>query len=182
MRLTALILPLALILALVPAAYAEDVAIEDAPMKNKSIEDAPVKDSAIGDAPAENKPIGDAPAAQNIVQEGSGWARATTGEMGAAFVTLTNPGKETIRIVSASTYLAGSVEFHETVKSYGVMQMRPLEVLEIRKKGTIKMQPGGVHLMLIGLTQPLKEGDTFVIGLKDDKGNDYSVDVTVRKE
>jgi copper(I)-binding protein len=51
----------------------------------------------------------------------------------------------------------------------GVMRMRPLEGLDVPKDGTVELKPGGTHVMLMGLKQPLQSGATLELDLKFEK-------------
>jgi len=85
--------------------------------------------------------------------------------IGAAFMTIENPGGESVSIVGATSKAAEVVEIHEMKMSNGVMKMRMLESLEVPARSTVKLEPGGLHLMLIRLTGELKDGDTVEIEL-----------------
>jgi periplasmic copper chaperone A len=60
------------------------------------------------------------------------------------------------------------------------MEMRPLASLDVKPGATVAMKPGGYHIMLTGLKQPLKEGDQFPLHLQFAKAG--SVDATVKVE
>jgi hypothetical protein len=69
-------------------------------------------------------------------------------------------------LVSASTTASGVTELHEMSMKDGVMIMRPVPYIRLPKGQTVKLAPGGLHLMLIDLKKPLKAGDTAPITLK----------------
>ena len=88
---------------------------------------------------------------------------------GAAYIAaLENTGKATDRLLRASTPVAARVELHTmSVDAQGVMRMREIEAIELAPGAKVTMQPGmGLHLMLVGLKQPLKAGDSFPITLE----------------
>jgi copper(I)-binding protein len=90
------------------------------------------------------------------------WARATPGNANvtAGYVKLTNTGTTPDRLVSATAEAASHTDIHEMAMAQGVMQMRPLKDGIVLKPGeTVELAPGGNHLMLTGLTRPLKPGD-----------------------
>lgn len=92
------------------------------------------------------------------------WARMTPAgaKVGGGYLTVENEGKEADRLVSATAEVAGRVEIHEMAVKDGVMTMRMLpDGLEIPAGGEAKLAPGGFHLMLMDLKQPLKEGESF---------------------
>ncbi len=93
------------------------------------------------------------------------WARASKVRNSAAYMTVTNEGRETARLVAASSPAAAKVEIHTTVIEDGVMKMRPLEAIEIPPGETVRLEPGGRHIMLLGLGQPLEPGDRIDLTL-----------------
>ena len=96
------------------------------------------------------------------------WSRATTGaaQTGAVYVTVT--ASQPDRLVGVSTPVAGMAELHQSrLTSGGVMEMRPVpDGLAVTPGTPIHMAPGGYHVMLMGLTHPLKQGDHFPVTLK----------------
>ena len=111
------------------------------------------------------------------------WARATPGAIqnGAAYMTLTNIGKQADRLVSASTEAAGITELHTHLNENGVMKMRQVNDIRVEAGSTVKLQPGGLHVMLIKLKQPLKEGDSVPLTLRFEKAGEVKVDIKVDK-
>lgn len=89
------------------------------------------------------------------------WARATTvgADTGAGYFVVRNAGAAPDRLVSATATFAARVEIHELSMKDGIMAMRPLkEGAAVPASGTLLLEPSGVHLMFIGLKQPLKQG------------------------
>jgi len=78
--------------------------------------------------------------------------------------------------------VAARVEMHEMkVDSGGVMRMRETDAIVVEPKQPIRMQPGsGLHLMLIDLKQPLKEGDTFAMTMEFERAGKVEVKVVVQ--
>ena len=88
------------------------------------------------------------------------WSRATAAMVGGAFVTLRNNGAVADRLVKVSSPLAEKAEIHETKVENGVATMRPVDGVEIKPRGgSVQLKPGGLHVMLMGLARPLKEGE-----------------------
>lgn len=90
------------------------------------------------------------------------WSRATAGQAanGAAFMTITNKGATADKLVAAATPAAAKVELHTHVMDGGVMRMREVEGgIDLPAGATVALAPGGLHVMLLGLAQPLKEGE-----------------------
>jgi copper(I)-binding protein len=104
----------------------------------------------------------------------------TTGA--AYFSTLENTGTRPDRLVRAATPVAARVELHTmSVDAQGVMRMREVDAIALAPKASISMRPGaGFHLMLIGLKQPLKEGETFPMSLQFEHAGKVEVKVVVQ--
>jgi len=102
---------------------------------------------------------------------------------GAAYVvTLQNNGKQADKLVKASTPIAQRTEIHSMlVDAGGVMRMREVDGIDLAPGASVKMKPGdGYHFMLVGLKQPLKEGDTFPMTLEFAHGGKAEVKVVVQ--
>jgi copper(I)-binding protein len=109
------------------------------------------------------------------------WAGATPGksEIGAAYVTITSPTAD--RLVSASTPVAKKAELHTMSMQGMVMKMRPISGVDIPAGQPVNLKPGGEHIMLMGLNQPLREGQSFPLTLDFEKAGPHTVTVTVEK-
>lgn len=100
--------------------------------------------------------------------------------MGAAYLEITNNGDEDDRLVSITTDAAGVVEVHEVKMQDSVMQMTPLhDGLPIPAGDTVALEPGGYHIMLIGLTESLIAGEDYEITLTFEKAGDVTVTVPI---
>jgi copper(I)-binding protein len=97
------------------------------------------------------------------------------------FASLENTGTVADRLVSATTPAAARVELHAmAVDAQGVMRMRELDAMALAPKAKLLMRAGnGLHLMLIGLTAPLKEGDSFPMTLRFERAGTVDVKVVV---
>jgi len=112
----------------------------------------------------------------------SPWARATApgATAGGAYATLVNAAAAEIRLLGGSTPMAARVEVHEMTMEGQVMRMRPVEGgLAIPAGGEAALAPGGYHLMLLELNQPLVEGSSFPLTLDFSDGSSVTVSVTV---
>jgi len=90
------------------------------------------------------------------------WSRpAAAGMNGAGYLTLSNRGKAAETLTAVETPAAARVEVHRSSMAGGVMSMRPQPATPIPPGQTVTFAPGGLHLMLLGLKQPLKAGDSF---------------------
>jgi hypothetical protein len=109
------------------------------------------------------------------------WARPTppTVTNGAAYLTLVNQGKQVDRLLSATGDVAGTIELHTHVEEGGIMKMRPVEAIEVKSGESVVLRPGGLHIMLVNLKQPLVEGQTFKLLLNFEQAGKIPVDVHV---
>lgn len=111
------------------------------------------------------------------------WARATPAgaKNGAAYVTLINNGKARDSLLSATTPVAEKVQFHSTSEEHGVSHMREMHAVEVAPGARVTFSPGGMHIMVVGLKQPLKEGQTFPLSLTFEKAGKVDVTVSIAK-
>ena len=111
------------------------------------------------------------------------WSRATPGgaKIAGGFLTIENKGAAPDRLVSGSADIVGKVEIHEMAMNNGVMTMRPLDKgLAIEPGKTVKLAPGGYHLMLMDLKQPLKQGDKVPLTLDFEKAGKVALSLDVQ--
>ena|SRR5437762_707945 len=108
-------------------------------------------------------------------------ARATApgATTGVVFFTISNAGNTTDRLLRASTPIAAGVALHQMAVDEGMMKMRAVPSLELRPGARLELQPGGYHLMLLGLKQPLKAGEKFPITLIFERAGALTVPVQV---
>jgi hypothetical protein len=108
-------------------------------------------------------------------------ARATT-ENGAVYMTLTNKGSSDDALISAKTDVAKTVELHETTMGEGdMMQMKPVVSIPVPAGGSVKLEPGGLHVMLIGLQKKLATGDKISLTLNFEKAPPLTVEAEVKE-
>jgi periplasmic copper chaperone A len=93
------------------------------------------------------------------------WARATIGTARPAvpYVTFRNTGDQLDELVDISMPAAARPEVHAMTEADGVMKMRPAGPLELPPGAEVHLEPGGMHIMLMGLRQPLEEGESIPI-------------------
>jgi copper(I)-binding protein len=111
------------------------------------------------------------------------WSRATPGgaKVAGGYLTVENKGTVPDRLLSASSPTSGKVQAHEMAMTDGVMTMRPLESgLTIPPGASVSLAPGGLHLMLTELKQPLKEGKMLPIVLQFEKAGTVEVTLHIR--
>ncbi|HLT58711.1 MAG: copper chaperone PCu(A)C [Limnochordales bacterium] len=116
------------------------------------------------------------------------WARpARAGENSAIYMTIANPGPGDVELVHVETDAAEIAEIHETVLEVEVvdgrftqeMHMHHMHSLVVPAGETVRLQPGGLHLMLIGLKQDLEEGQTILVRLMAADGSERELTVPV---
>jgi uncharacterized protein YcnI/copper(I)-binding protein len=110
------------------------------------------------------------------------WTRATPpgAKVAGGYLTMTNGGKTSDKLLGG-TFTGGSrIEVHEMSMNDGVMKMRPLnDGLEIKPGATVKLEPGGYHLMLMDLAKPLAKGDKVKAQLQFEKAGKVDVELDV---
>lgn len=133
-------------------------------------------------------------------------------ENGAAYFTLSSVGDLVIMTASAPAEIAGAVELHETVPAHDTeatddtqatdgeaaeddsaaesggdgmdtaMTMRQVDSIVVPAGGSVVLEPGGLHVMLLDLAEPLEAGDTFDLTLTTETGDELTVPIEVRDE
>ncbi|HQS09430.1 MAG TPA: DUF1775 domain-containing protein [Xanthobacteraceae bacterium] len=111
------------------------------------------------------------------------WARATPGgaKVAGGYVKITNTGPLPDKLIGGSFERAGRFEVHEMGMNNGVMTMRPVSGgLDIAPGASVMLAPGGFHIMLMDLKQPLKEGESVKGTLTFEKAGTVDVVFAVR--
>lgn len=110
------------------------------------------------------------------------WARASAGKVanGAAFLTIVNSGAQADTLVAVSAGVSKTAELHTHIKEGEVMKMRAVDSISIPAGGTVELKPGGDHVMLMGLTEALKQGAAFPLTLKFANAGDVQVTVDIQ--
>ena len=99
---------------------------------------------------------------------------------GAAYVTITNHGSVEDQLQSLKTSAAATAMVHETKEENGAISMSPVAAVKIPAGASIEMRPGGLHIMLMALKSPLKEGETLHLDLTFAKAGSVGVDVPIK--
>lgn len=109
------------------------------------------------------------------------WTRATPPgtEVVAGYLEVRNTGKEADRIIGASSPAAARVELHMTAREGGVMKMRETPAFELPARKHLALRPGGAHLMLVGLKQPLLKGQHIPLTLRFERAGEVRVELEV---
>ena len=109
------------------------------------------------------------------------WSRAAMrGGSGAAFLTLRNTGTAADRLLAATTPAAGRVELHSMVRDGDVMRMREQPAIDLPPGQEVVLRPGGLHIMMLGLAQPLDRGATLPLTLRFERAGEVTVQVAVQ--
>lgn len=112
------------------------------------------------------------------------WARSSPMVDGAAAAYMNiQGGAEDDALVSASVAadVAGKVELHETRMVDGKHSMQMVPGIDIPAGGSVALEPGGYHIMLMGLVEPLEPGEIFDMDLVFESGATITVEVEVRE-
>ena len=109
------------------------------------------------------------------------WARATPAkaDAGAAYLTIVSPVPD--ELVSVSSPVAKKAGLHTMTMEGSVMKMRPLDKVDIPANQPITLKPGGMHIMLQGLNEPLQAGQSFPLTLTFEKAGHKQVEVAIEK-
>lgn len=103
------------------------------------------------------------------------------GRAGAAYFSVANKGGLQDRLLRASSPRAATVELHSMNMDGNVMRMRPVPAVAVPAGATVKLEPGGLHVMLTGLKQPLKTGERFPLTLVFEKAGSVTVEIVVEE-
>lgn len=96
-----------------------------------------------------------------------------------AFMVIKNNGDKDVKVVKADNPISKFTELHTHLNEGGVMKMRPIPAIDLKANGEAVLKPGGMHVMMIELKAPMKEGDIVPITLTFDDGSSKQVDAKV---
>jgi copper(I)-binding protein len=111
------------------------------------------------------------------------WSRATPGgaTIAGGYLTIENKGSAPDRLIGGSADVSDKIQVHEMAMSGGVMTMRQLDKgLAIEPGKTVKLAPGGFHLMMLNLKSPLKQGDQLPVTLEFEKAGKVKLTLDVQ--
>lgn len=109
------------------------------------------------------------------------WTRAAgQGMQGGGFLTIRNTGATPDTLLSATSPAAGRLELHTHIRDGDVMRMRPVIDIPIPANGEVSLQPGGLHLMLIGLTRPMNDGQSIPVTLRFEQAGEVTIQLAVQ--
>jgi periplasmic copper chaperone A len=108
--------------------------------------------------------------ADEALQVRDAWVRATVPGQPVAAGYLTLQARMPLRVVRVEAAPAAFVQIHEMKMDGGVMKMRELKSLDLPAGHTVHLEPGGVHLMLLDLKQPLRAGQNVRLSFTVEDG------------
>jgi len=116
------------------------------------------------------------------IEIGNPWTRATPkgSAVAGAYMTISNKGTVADRLLGGSSPVAGQFEVHSMTMEQGVAKMRPVVGgLELKPGETLELKPGGFHVMLTGLKQPLEKGQRIKGTLEFEKAGKIEIEYSV---
>lgn len=99
----------------------------------------------------------------------------------AGYMSIFNPGSEAVSIVSVTSDAFKNIEVHQTIMQDGLMRMEQVPDLTIGPNSQLKLEPGGLHLMMMHPTEPTSPGDKVQITIEMSDGSRQSLIFTVKK-
>ena len=111
------------------------------------------------------------------------WARASIGDskVSAVYLVVTNRGEAADRLVGAAADRAAHTMIHRSVVEGGVTKMRRVEAVEIPPGGSIRFDPGGLHVMLMGVRSRFETGESISVTLVFERAGELVLSVPVRR-
>lgn len=112
----------------------------------------------------------------------SPWVRASAPgqKNGAGYVQIQNKGSQTDRLISATTASVGRVELHTIINENGVAKMRQVQGIEVPAGGVVTLNPGGFHIMFMGLNAPFAVGESVPVTLRFEKAGEIKVNFEIK--
>ena len=120
--------------------------------------------------------------AEPTIEIDQAWAKATPPKatVGAIYLTMRNRSDADDRLVGVDSSVSERVEVHRVTVENGVTNMqRIIDGVELPPGGEVRFEPGGFHLMLIGLTAPLVEGQTIILDLEFERSGTVTAEIGV---
>lgn len=110
------------------------------------------------------------------------WARASIGQVknSAAYFSVTNRGEVPDRLVSVESSAVERAELHDHIMEDDVARMVEVETIDLDAGETLTLEPGGLHIMLFGLSEPLAPGDSLPLTLHFEQAGSLEVEADVR--
>jgi periplasmic copper chaperone A len=110
------------------------------------------------------------------------WARATPpgATVAAGYLEIRNSGQQPDRVVAASTPAAERVEFHIQMQEGEVLKMREVKDFPVPARQRLTLRPGGSHLMLVGMKQPLAKGGRVPLTLRFERAGELQIELEIQ--
>ncbi len=122
-----------------------------------------------------------APTQATTIKASHAWIRVLPGTLPAGgYVTLVNTGATPQALTSASSPDYRRVMLHQSTTHDGMSHMRMVKQIKLPAHATVRLAPGGYHLMLMHARHPVKPGDTVPITLHFADGSKLTVDFKAR--
>jgi copper(I)-binding protein len=120
-------------------------------------------------------------AQQSPIRVENAWSRtALQGRTGVVYLTIVDDGTAD-RLTAVASPVAAKAELHESFNENGVAKMREIAILPVAQGKPLTLAPGGYHIMLVDLKEPLKQGDAFPITLSFEKAGEVTAQVIVQR-
>ncbi len=112
------------------------------------------------------------------------WSRAMppSAPTGAVYFTLRNPGDKADRLIDVRTPRAEKAELHTHVHEGEVMRMKRVDAVDVPAGGEVEFKPGGHHVMLFKLSEPLVAGEQFPLTLIFENAGEVDIEVSIQDQ
>ena len=111
------------------------------------------------------------------------WVRASIGssKVSAVYFVVTNRGDAVDRLLGVEADRAGHAMIHRSVLENGVIRMRHVDAIELAPGESVRLEPGGLHVMLMGVASPLEAGESISLTLVFERAGKRVLSVPVRR-
>lgn len=111
-----------------------------------------------------------------------GWARASLGQApnSAAYMTIMTHGDSPDKLIAATTPIADRAELHNHILEDGVAKMRQVETIDVTPSEPVTLEPGGLHVMLMGLKEEMEAGATLPLTLTFEQAGDVTLELPIK--
>jgi copper(I)-binding protein len=127
--------------------------------------------------------VGCQPRAAGGLTVSEAWVRSSpmVDRAGAAYFVISNTGRQADRLLAVRSDVAATIELHETKDVGGMMEMAPVSGIEVPAGGSVALEPGGLHVMLLDLTRTLAAGERVTLTLEFETAEDLVIGAEVRE-
>lgn len=110
------------------------------------------------------------------------WARASIGKApnSAAYMTVMTHGDAADRLIAVETPAAKAAELHNHIMENDIAKMRPVEAIDINPGEPATLEPGGLHVMLMGLKEKLEADNVLKLTLTFEQAGEVTLDVPIK--